>query len=172
MNLKFFTMVTVLFSAVCLIYGADPVSLEIKPADLKVLYGASLETVNNTQVLKLVSKSDKGHPQGFMTVELDPAVAYYELSYSVKTENIMSGKGDMYGADIILKPAKGGALRFSSRGSYKCDIGTMDWKKVSFKINAKRYLRDQPVKVTLRIAYAPGTAWYKDIKLTPVLPKK
>ena len=169
---KFLTMMAVLSAAALAVQGAAPQTIECQAAQLKLVNGAALETVDNVQVLKLVSKSAKDHPKGEMTFNLDPAVDFYELSYSVKVENIVSSKADMYGADIILKPASGGALRFSSRGSYKCDVGTMDWKKVSFKINAKRYLKTQPVKITMRVAYAPGTAWYKDVKLTPVLPGK
>ena len=173
MKLKIFAMAAVLFAAAGWVNGAEVKSFEIKPADLKLINGAVLDTLDNTPVLKLVSKSAKDHPKGEISLELDPAAAAeYELSFAVKTENIVSTHPDKFGADVILKPAKGGALRFSSRGSYKCDTGTMDWKKSAFKINVRRYLKDQPVKITLRIGYAPGTAWFKDVKLVPVLPKK
>ena len=172
MKLKNFAIVATLLAAAYLANGAENKTIEIKPAELKLVNSAMVETLDDTKVLKLVSKSAKDHPKGEIVLELDPAVAVYELSYSIKTENIISQKPDKFGADIVLKPAKGGALRFSSRGSYKCDTGSMDWKKVSVKVNAKRYLKEQPVKITLRIAYAPGTAWYKDVKLTPVMPKK
>ena len=160
----------VLFATVTV--NAAPAVIECRIDSLKLLNGAAVETLNEVKVLKLVSKSDKDHPQGIMTFKLDPDVEFYTLSYQVKTENIVSRKKDMYGADIILRPSKGGALRFSSNGTYRCDVGTSDWKNVSFKINAKRYLKEQPITMIMRIAYAPGTAWYKDIKLTPVVPKK
>ena len=173
MKMKFLTGAAVMLAAVfAAANDARVAAIEFKSEMFKLRYGAVLETLDNVKVLKLVSKSDKGHPQGIVTLNLDPKVENYELSYYVKTENIVSGKSDLYGADIVLRPAKGGALRFSSVGSYKCDIGTMDWKKVTYKINAKRYLKEQPITVTLRIAYAPGTAWYKDVKRTPILPKK
>ena len=172
MKMKFFAISAVLLAAAALVNGAEVKTFEIKPSELTLINGAVLETQGDTQVLKLVSKSAKGHPKGEISLELDPSVAEYELSFSVKTENIVSSHPAKFGADIVLKPAKGGALRFCSAGSYKCDTGTMDWKKSSFKINCRRYLKEQPVKVTLRIAYAAGTAWFKDVKLTPVQPKK
>lgn len=169
--LKYFMSCAAVLLAVVTV-NAAPAVIECKVESLKLLNGATVETLDDVKVLKLVSKSDKGHPQGIMTFDLAPEVEFYELTYQVKTENIVSRKKDMYGADVILRPAKGGALRFSSNGTYQCEVGTADWKKVSFKVNAKRYLKEQPVKIIMRIAYAPGSAWYKDIKLTPVLPKK
>ena len=124
--------------------------------------------VSSTPALKMVSKSAKHHPKAEIEITLDKDVTHYELSYYVKAENIVSTDSNKYGADIILKPAASGGLRFSSRGSYKCDIGTFDWKKVSFKIDAKRYLKEQPVKLIVHIGYASGTAWFDQIKLTPV----
>ena len=173
MKMKFLTGAAVMLAAVfAAANDAAVAAIEFKSEMFKLRYGAVLETLDNVKVLKLVSKSDKGHPQGIVTLNLDPKVEYYELSYYVKTENIVSGKSDLYGADVVLRPARGGALRFAAAGSYKCDTGTGDWKKVTYTINAQRYLKEQPVTVTLRIAYAPGTAWYKDVKLTPVLTKK
>ena len=123
--------------------------------------------VGDTAALKLVSKSAKHHPKAEISVTLDKNVTFYELSFYVKTDNIVSSKPDVYGADIILKPSGSGGLRFSSRGSYKCDIGTMDWKRVTYKINAQRYLKEQPVKIVLHLAYAAGTAWFDQVKLVP-----
>ena len=173
MKMNFLAVTVILFAAV-LASANDAASgaIEFKREMFKLRNGAVLDTVDKSPVLKLVSRSDKGHPQGIVTLYLDPKVKYYELSYYVKTENIVSSKSDLYGADVVLRPARGGALRFAAAGSYKCDTGTGDWKKVTYTINAQRYLKEQPVTVTLRIAYAPGTAWYKDVKLTPVLTKK
>jgi len=137
---------------------------------MKLSGGAVLDNtvkVGEKPSLKLVCKSAKHHPKAEIEVTLNPAVDFYELSFYVKTDNIISADPRKYGADIILKPAASGGLRFCSRGSYKCDTGTMDWKKVSFKINAKRYLKEQPVKVTLHVAYAAGTAWFDQVQLVP-----
>ena len=138
---------------------------------MKLSGAASLDkevAVSSTPSLKLVCKSEKHHPKAEIELTLDKDVAYYELSYYVKTENIVSKNGNLYGADIILKPAKSGGLRFSARGVYKCDVGTMDWKKVTYKIHAQRYLKEQPVKMIIHIGYASGTAWFDQVKLTPV----
>ena len=77
-------------------------AIEFKREMFKLRNGAVLDTVDKSPVLKLVSRSDKGHPQGIVTLYLDPKVKYYELSCYVKTENIVSPNSSVNGADIII----------------------------------------------------------------------
>ena len=168
--MKFFLTVCCAFITAAVYCSGTPGIIELAFDKMQLSGGAMPDDtvkVGDTPSLKLVCKSAKHHPKAEISIELDKDVAFYELSFYVKTDNIVSAKPVVYGADIILKSGKGGGLRFSSRGSYKCDVGTMDWKKVTYKINAQRYLKEQPVKITLHLAYAAGTAWFDQVKLIP-----
>ncbi|MBE6367600.1 MAG: hypothetical protein E7052_06805 [Lentisphaerae bacterium] len=171
--IKFLTVAVIFAAGICAAWAAPQV-IEIKPEQFTLLDGASLE--KNAQgeavAVKLVSSSNKRWARAEFTVEFDPEVTYYILSFRVKAENVISDMADKHGADVLLKPGKGGALRFSSRGTYKSDSGTFDWQKAEHRVNVKRYLDVAPVKVQLALTYAPGTVWFDQIKLTPVVAKK
>lgn len=162
---------TAIFSAK--VYAA-PAVIEIKPEQFTLLSGAALEKDEKNQpaAVKLTSNSNRHWARAEFTVEFDPSVTYYILSFRVKAQNVVSDMPDKHGADIVLKPGKGGSLRFSSRGTYKSDAGTFEWKTAAHRVNVKRYLNIAPVKVQLCLNYAPGTVWFDQVKLTPVVPGK
>ncbi len=158
----YFLLVTSLFAAESVILA--------KPEMFTLGGGASLDNAVRTgdaPSIKLTCDDAKKTVKAEMELPLDDDIEFYELSFYVKAENILSDKPDTHGADIWLKPAKGGALRFSSRGSYKSDTGSFDWKKASYKVNVKRYLKERPAKLILYLTYATGTVWYDQVKLTP-----
>ena len=144
--------------------------IQIAPNKLTLGARASLdETVRTGEgpSVKLVCTDAKQVAKAEMELPLDEETEFYELSFYVKAEGIVSDNPNAHGADVWLKPAKGGALRFSSRGSYKSDTGTFDWKKASYKVHTKRYLKEKPATIILRLTYATGTVWFDQVKLTP-----
>ncbi|MBQ9367510.1 MAG: aldose 1-epimerase [Victivallales bacterium] len=144
--------------------------IQITPDKLTLGARASLdETVRmgDRPSVKLVCTDAKQVAKAEMELPLDEETEFYELSFYVKAEGIVSDNSPLHGADVWLKPAKGGALRFSSRGTYKSDTGTFDWKKASYKVHTKRYLKEKPATIILRLTYATGTVWFDQVKLTP-----
>ena len=166
------TILTVLLSLGAFLSSSAQAAnvIHIVPDKLTLGARASLdETVHTGKgpSVKLVCTDAKQVAKAEMELPLDEETEFYELSFYVKAEGIVSDNQNAHGADVWLKPAKGGALRFSSRGSYKSDTGTFDWRKASYKVHAKRYLKEKPATIILRLTYATGTVWFDQVKLTP-----
>ena len=146
-------------------------TIRIRPEQFQLVSRAALDPdvkTGDAPSVRLSTTSDRQVARAEFELSLDPAIETYELSFYLKVENIVSAKPDSMGADLWLKPAKGGALRFSSRGTYKSDTGTFDWKKATYRVNVKRYLKERPAKLLLILNYASGTAWFDQITLTPI----
>ena len=164
-----FCMVFALLGTLVAQQGEGVISIPLEKLELG--RGASLDDsvkVRETPSLKLSLDTPRLTARAEMELELDPEVDLYELSFYMKAENIVSDAPDTHGADVWLKPAKGGALRFSTRGTYKSDSGSFDWKKASYKVNVKRYLKERPAKIILFLTYASGNVWFDQITLSPV----